>query len=430
MNIVMMTNTYKPIIGGLERSVEAFTEYYRKKDHQVLIVTPEHQEALGHEEGVIRVPAIQHFNGTDFSVELPIHFTLLKELDQWKPDIIHSHHPFLIGDTALRASERYQIPIVFTHHTLFEQYTHYVPVKARALKDFVVGLAVGYANLCDHVFAPSESIRDLIKERGIIKPVSVVPTGIETEKFLKGDGEGFREKYGIRNDCFLCGTVGRVAKEKNTDFLMHAIARFLKDNDRAEFVVVGQGDALKGMSNYFDREGLSERFHTTGSLQDQELVDAYHAMDVFVFASHSETQGLVLIEAMACGVPVVAVDAPGVREVCEERVNGRLISRDNEKDFCEALNWMANLDKDIYLKMKSLTRQKAEEFTQKKVAEKALAIYEELILRKYKEKPLDDNPWSRAVGMIKAELKLLQTYSQVSQEAIKKNGQKENHFQG
>ncbi|MBS1220006.1 MAG: glycosyltransferase, partial [Proteobacteria bacterium] len=162
MNIVMLTNTFTPHVGGVARSVESFAEEYRKRGHRVLVVAPEFSDMPLEEVDVVRVPAIQNFNASDFSVALPVPSRLAETLDDFRPDIVHSQHPFLLGMTAVRIARYRQLPLVFTHHTLYEQYTHYVPGDSPALKRFVIELATRYANLCDQVFAPSESIRDLL----------------------------------------------------------------------------------------------------------------------------------------------------------------------------------------------------------------------------------------------------------------------------
>ena len=165
MNILLMTNTYKPLVGGLEKSVINFSEEFRALGHRVVIVCPDYPD-MKPEEDVIRVPAIQQFNGSDFSVQLPIQGTLTEALGDFKPDIVHSQHPFLIGDTALKIASKFNVPLVFTHHTLYEQNVHYVPGNEESLKRFVIELSTGYANLADHVFAPSESVMLMMKERG------------------------------------------------------------------------------------------------------------------------------------------------------------------------------------------------------------------------------------------------------------------------
>ena len=399
MRIVMMTNTYKPIIGGLERSVEIFSREYRKRGHDVIIVTPEHKGAPEKEEGVFRVPAIQNFNGTDFPVELPIHLELLKELDEFQPEIVHTHHPFFIGDTALRVSERYETPLVFTHHTLYEEYTHYVPLKAKGLKEFVINLATEYANLCDYVFAPSQSIASLMKDRGVKTEIEVVPTGIYAEEFSKGDGRKFREKLGINKEDFVVGTVGRMAPEKNIEFLTEAIKDFLNLKKQAHFLVVGSGKSLEFIKETFEREGLNDRLHCPGSLKGQELIDAYHSMDAFAFASHSETQGLVLLEAM-------------------DRVNGRLIERDDKKAFCDSLGWVFDLPDDLRLKEKTMAKKKADEFSVMHFVAKALKIYEALLQNKYAPRSLGDNPWLDTLKLIRSEIKLAKTFTKATAAAL------------
>ncbi len=420
MRIVMATNTYKPITGGLEKSVSVFSEEYRKRGHQVLIVTPEHKDAPEKEKDVFRLAAIQNFNGTDFSVELPVHFNLTKKLDEFRPDIIHAHHPFLVGDTALRIAEKYKIPLVFTHHTLYEEYTHYVPFNAKGLKKFVINLASEYANLSDHVFVPSESIFNLIESRGVRTKKDVIPTGVYIDEFAEGKGSRCRERFEIKKDVFLIGTVGRVAPEKNIEFLTDAVTDFLKKERKAGFLVVGEGDSLELIKERFKQENLSERLYCAGILSGRDLVDAYHALDVFAFASHSETQGLVLIEAMAAGVPVVAVDAPGVREVVEEKMNGRLLEADYQEEFSEALEWVYNLSEEAKKKLKKAAKSKAEEFSVSGSVDRALGIYEELIGKKQDRHCPSKEPWAEILSSIKAEMKLAKGFAEATRKTLQK----------
>ena len=194
MNILMMTNTYTPLVGGLEKSVETFTKEYRKRGHKTIVVAPRFEGSPENEEDVIRIPAIQNINGTDFSVKLPVPGVLTEALGNFKPDIVHSHHPFLVGSTALRVAYKNNAPLVFTHHTIFEQNTHYLPAgDTDVMKRFVVTLSTGYANLADQVFAPSQSVVNMIRERGVETPIEVVPTGIDVDHFSKGDGQAVRQ---------------------------------------------------------------------------------------------------------------------------------------------------------------------------------------------------------------------------------------------
>ena len=155
MNVVMMTNTFTPFVGGVSRSVAYFTQELREMGHRVIIVAPAFDDMPEVEEDVIRIPAIQHFNGSDFSVVLPIPGFLLAKLENVKPDIVHAHHPHLLGGAAVRLAGAFECPLVFTYHTMYEQYLHYVPAHAKKLRQFVTNLVTGYCNLCDFIIAPS-----------------------------------------------------------------------------------------------------------------------------------------------------------------------------------------------------------------------------------------------------------------------------------
>lgn len=218
MNIVMLTNTYLPHVGGVAHSVAAFSEEYRRRGHNVLIVAPEFPEKIAGEKNVVRIHAIQNFNGSDFSVALPFSPDLSDRLDQFKPDIVHAHHPFLLGMTALRVARQRELPLVFTHHTLYEHYTHYVPADSQVLKRFVVELATRYANLASLVLAPSHSIVKLLRERGVQTPIAEVPTGVQLEDYNNGDGSKVRRRLDIPESAFVVGHLGRFGQEKTCAF--------------------------------------------------------------------------------------------------------------------------------------------------------------------------------------------------------------------
>ncbi|MFO7715055.1 glycosyltransferase [Desulfosarcina sp.] len=343
MKICMFTNTYLPHVGGVARSVSFFSQDLRDAGHRVLVVAPTFAGCEKHdrdEAEVFRVPAIQKFNGSDFSVRIPSPFLVDEKIDLFEPDVIHSHHPYLLGDAALRAARRRQLPLIFTHHTLYEEYTHYIARNPENMKRFAAFLSTNYADMCDRVVAPSQSIRHLVRKRGVTVPVTVIPTGVDTSFFSKGSGESFREKHGIPQDSFVIGHLGRLAPEKNLDYLATAAAQTIEKKSDVYFLVVGEGLSRQTILQTFAESGLQKRLILAGTATGQTLANAYHAMNIFAFASHSETQGMVLTEAMAAGVPVIALDASGVREVVEDGLNGRLLdSQSSERQFAEMLTW-------------------------------------------------------------------------------------------
>ncbi len=328
MKICHFTNTFLPHVGGVARAVQTILEDQLKARHKVLVVAPEFTEGVAPvqiERHVERISALTHFNQTDFSVRIPFAATLSTRLADFDTEIIHTHHPFLLGDTALREAASRQVPIVFTHHTLYENYTHYLPLESEAAGEFAADIATRFANRCDAVVAPSESVRDLIVSRGVTVPVHVIPTGIDTQKIATGNAARARKRWKLPADALVIGHLGRLAEEKNLGFLSDAIAKALLKKTDARALIVGDGPSRKDMEATFAKAGVQDRVVFTGKLSGQPLLDAYAAMTLFAFASTSETQGLVLAEAMAAGNPVIALDASGVREVVNDRRNGRLL---------------------------------------------------------------------------------------------------------
>jgi len=381
MKICMMTNTYLPHVGGVARSTSTFAEEYRKLKHKVLVVAPEFEgkPLSKHAESIVeRVPAIQNFNGSDFSVRLPLAAGLSDRLDAFNADIIHAHHPFLLGDTALRVGANKNVPVIFTHHTRYEDYTHYVPFDSPTLKEIAINLSTEFANLCDGVIAPSESIAKLIKKRGVKTPIAVVPTGIDVKGFAAGKGMRFRKKYKIPADAFVVGHVGRLAPEKNLGYLTKAVALFLQGSPSSRFLVVGGGPSEDEMKEICAAHGVASQLVLAGKHTGRTLHDAYGAMDVFVFASFSETQGMVLAEAMAAGLPAVALDASGVREVVRNGGNGFLLpAKTPVKAFARHI---ARLQAEPGLRKTFVraARATANEFSQEHCARLAIKFYEKI----------------------------------------------------
>ncbi len=403
----MVTNTYTPIIGGVERSIISFTNEFRKLGHDVLILAPEFNDMPKNEKDIIRVSALRRFNGSDFSVRIPIPAEVDKALKNFKPDIVHSNHPFLLGDTALRIANKYHVPLVFTHHTKYEDYTHYVPGDSKAMKKFIVELSTGYGQLADHVFAPSQSIADLIKIRGVTTTTTVVPTGVDYDHFSKGDSDKFRQEYNLTFNDFVVGHVGRLAPEKNLMFLCKSTVDFLKQHQNARFLVVGKGPLEETIAEIFKNEHLSDQLLMTGVLEGQSLIDAYHAMDVFAFSSLTETQGMVLTEAMAASVPVVAINASGVREVLRDKINGRMLPDQSEESFVEGLNWIYDRPEEEKEKLRDESRKTAQELSIEHTAHKALNVYTSLIKKDFVYTDVENSSWAQAMDRLKTEWDLM-----------------------
>ena len=440
LNIVMFTNTFTPHVGGVARSVEGFAQQYRKLGHRVLIVAPEFEHTPSDEIDVLRVPALQKFNGSDFSVALPVSGLLSRKLDEFQPHIIHAHHPFLLGMTAMRIARYRNLPLVFTQHTLYEKYTHYVPGDSPKMQQFSIELATHYANLADRVFAPSESVATLLRQRGVNSKINVVPTGVKISQFENGNGERFRKAMNIPKKAFVVGHLGRLAAEKNLPFLSETVAQFIasstlknafkntannpkgkKHSREVHFLLIGKGPSENHIRTTFQRAGITKRLHVAGILNPRQLADAYDAMDVFAFASKSETQGMVLTEAMACGVPVVALDASGVKEVVIDTINGRLLQRENAAAFAAGLKWVADQPPLRRLSLSLAARKTAREFSMSNTANLALQHYQDLCHQRSPEQTKNYRHLTQLLELIKIEWAIIEGFANAASHSIVTN---------
>lgn len=382
MRIAHFTNTFLPHVGGVARAVQTLLEDQRRARHRVLVVAPEFAKGaapLRIERSVVRIPAFTNFNDSDFSVRIPFAATLSQRLADFRTDLIHAHHPFLLGDTALREAASRQVPIIFTHHTLYENYVHYLPVETDGAAEFAAEVATRFANRCTAVIAPSASVRDLIVSRGVTVPVHVIPTGIDVKKISSGKGARARQRWDIPTDAPIIGHLGRLAEEKNLTYLSEAISRTLRALPQARALIVGDGPTREEMTSIFSKAGQADRVVFTGKLTGSALRDACAAMTVFAFSSQSETQGLVLAEAMASGAPVIALDASGVREVVREKVNGRMLPSDAPVEtFARALT-AALKNPETLRRWSQKARETAETFDRSHTTRTLLALYEKLV---------------------------------------------------
>ncbi len=416
MKILMMTNTYAPIVGGLEKSIQVFSEQFRLKGHEVKIVAPEFEKMPAHEKDVVRVPSIEKFVGTDFSLGLPLPEILEDLIQKFKPDIVHSHHPFLMGDLALRVCGQYKIPLVFTYHTMFEHYSNF-GLDHQTMQKFVVEIANGYANMVNQVIVPSESVGRVLVERKIHTPIAVVPTGLDVGYFASADKK-FRSQFKIPQKVFVVGHVGRLSPEKNLMFLTEAVAEFLAQHKAAHFLIVGGGPCEREMKKMLRTKEVLQRVHFTGVQKGKNLVEAYHAMDVFAFASKSETQGMVVTEAMAAGLPVVALDAPGVREVVVDKKNGRLLAEESRKNFAAALSWSLSRTAPRWNLIKKQALETAHEFSLEACAKKALKVYEAVCKEQNVPSEEKRSAWRALGGRFKTELGLLLNLGKAAGSAV------------
>jgi glycosyltransferase involved in cell wall biosynthesis len=254
-------------------------------------------------------------------------------------DLVHIHTPFLAHYAGVRFARRARLPCVATYHTFFEEYLHhYLPVLPHPLARFAArAFTRAQCAQVSALIAPSEPMRAVLADYGVTTPIHVLPTGLPADRFRDGDGAAFRAREGIAAERPLVTYVGRVAHEKNIAFLLEMFTQVLRVVPQAVLVIAGEGPARAALAARVHALGLDASVHFAGYLpRERELLDCYAAADVFVFASRTETQGLVLLEAMAQGAPVVSTAELGTRSVLTPS-SGALVVPEERGAFATAV---------------------------------------------------------------------------------------------
>lgn len=398
MRIAMLTNNYKPFVGGVPISIERLSKSLRSLGHEVYIFAPTYDNQCD-EEFVIRYKSLK--GKISGRVVLPNIFDMEieKKFKALKFDIIHVHHPMLLGNIAQYLGKKYNIPVVYTYHTRYEEYLHFLKpfelLESRGDKigdkilnyskeKFVPNRIRNFVNRCDLVFAPTETMKEYLLRSGAESKVEILPTGLEDEYFnenKKGSRE-VRNKY-IRDNKYLFCTVSRLSKEKNLHFFIDGLLELKnKIGDCFNTVVIGDGPLKKELEERVQRLGLHNNVTFIGKVDNKKIKEYYGACDLFLFSSKSETQGIVLLEAMASKLPVVAVKASGVMDVVENGVNGYMTTG-NEEDWANRI-WDIIMNNNLRLKFKDGAFRTSKEYSDSKIAKLALHYYEEVILECYR----------------------------------------------
>lgn len=337
MRVVMFTNSYKPSISGVVTSMTTFRRGLVEAGHDVFVIAPDYEDYVDEEPFIFRFPALDLPWQIDFSLALPIKNLLEPTIRGLKPTIIHSQHPVLMGDLAVAFARDLKIPLVFTFHTQYDRYVeHYIPLAPSLAGRLMDEVIQRYLNRCDHIIVPSESIRTKVEiEYRVDKPVSVVPTPVDLSMFEAGEKAELRSSLDWTGQRVLL-YVGRIAKEKRLDLLLEAFALISKDEARARLVLVGRGPYMESLRGKSYKMGLSDKVTFAGGIPHEEVPRYMAAADLFVFTSTTDTQGLVLIEAMASGTPVVAVSAPGPVDLLQS--GGGVLTEDTPQAFADAVS--------------------------------------------------------------------------------------------
>lgn len=381
MKILFISDVYFPRVNGVSTSIATFRHELHRLGHSTHLLAPDYGVLSENETNITRIPARPiPFDPEDRFMSYSAAMQQLDRLRAENYDIIHVQTPFVAHYLGTRLAGLLGIPCIETYHTFFEEYLHhYVPLAPRPLTRFIAQrFSRHQGNSLSGMVIPSRPMADVLKSYGITTPAEVIATGIKPDSFAAANGAAFRQKYHIAKDRPVLLYLGRVAHEKNIDFLLDMLPQVRVAIPDILLLIAGEGPARKHLESRVHDEGLAANTMFIGYLdRNTELNGCYAAADIFVFASRTETQGLVLLEAMAQGTPVVSTAELGTRDVLKEG-QGVWIAQEDIADFCAKIISMQS-DATARKALGNAGRIYAQGWSSTSQAEKLLSFYRSLL---------------------------------------------------
>ncbi len=363
---------------GVVVSVSSFARMLAEMGHQVTIFTAHHPDQHGLEDGVFRFPSVTFPTRARYPIAIPIAPGDARDLLQRERfDVIHSHSLMLMGLVAQIYHRRLHIPLVFTYHTLIEEYAHYIPLPQALVRHRAIDISRDYSNTADHVVTPASHVAERLRRYQVTTPITVIPTGIELDLIDAVPPSDIRASYDIPPAVPLLAYVGRIAREKNIPRLLGAFRLILRHEPDAHLLLLGGGPLEEEVRALANELGIAHRLRLSGSIPREEVIQGIRAADIFVFASRTETQGLVIGEAMACAVPVVAVASEASCELIAQEDEG-LLTADEDASFAEAIVTLLD-DASLRRQMGRRARVRAESLSAQRCTERLVDVYQQVI---------------------------------------------------
>lgn len=379
MRICIFSESYEPLLNGVAVSVGVLVKQFRAMGHEVYVVASACPGYHDSDPNVFRVPAIRTWIDPGYPVPIPYFSRVLEKLRTLQLDIVHTQTPWMLGWLGLRVAERKGIPIVSTNHTQYTEYVHYFPLAPKATKQrFIVGLMRRYYNRCNGVIVPSAYVREKLRMFGVHAPMHVIPTGNELDVGKKAEERLLvRRQLGIPEEARVLIYVGRLAREKNLELLLKAFDSLANDAPDLYLLIVGSGPWEKQTRRFASSLDAASRVIFTGLVGREKVSAYYSAGDIFTFPSTTETQGLVLCEALGAGLPCVAVRAGGSPEMLVEWEDS-LLSENDVNDFASKIRLLLT-DSALYSRMSSNAVVNAARFSTAVMAQRVLQVYEAVL---------------------------------------------------
>jgi len=391
VRILFITDVFFPRVNGVSTSLQTFWRELKYLGHEVTIIAPEYGQQARRAPSLIRVPArVVMFDPEDRMMHRRRILDLSGELRRQNFDLIHIQTPFVAHYAGVSLARHLSMPRIETYHTFFEEYLfHYIPFLPKPWLRFAARrFSRAQCNEVDAVVVPSTAMREVLTDYGVRTHMEILPTGIQLEQFAGGNGERFRALHNIPQTRPLLLHVGRVAFEKNISFLLRMVKQVRATVADVLFVIAGEGPALQSMRREARDLGLADNVLFVGNMnRESTLLDCYRAANVKVFASRTETQGLVLLEAMALGVPVVSTAIMGTKDVLQPGCGAEVVAED-EQEFAAAVVRVLG-DSALAARLSAAGKDYVKSWSALVMARRMVDLYQRVVAD-YKARPLTD----------------------------------------
>jgi len=376
LRIAVFSDSARPILNGVSVSIASLIEELRDRGHSVHLFTAAHFGYRDPDPNTHRFAAVHTPWARGYPLAVPPFYPLLRQFRRQPFDLIHTHTPWTLGFVGLRWAESHGIPIVSTYHTQYDKYTHYVPfLPKRYVRYRIAKHTHYYYNRVGHVIVPSEAARRWLQRHSVHQPISIIPTGTPVPQVLSRTE--IRSRLGIRPETKVMLYVGRIAREKNMNVLIEAAGEAMTEDARIVLWLVGDGPYREACVQQVRALGIGDRVRFVGFVP-REDVDAYYAAaDLFVFASLTETQGLVVAEAMSYGLPAVVVHGGGAGAPIRDGENGYLVRNDPGVFALQATRILR--DDALHARLSAEARQTPRQYGTAGMADRVLDVYCEVL---------------------------------------------------
>jgi glycosyltransferase involved in cell wall biosynthesis len=390
MRIAFFTNCYKPLVNGVVTSISSLKEAYERKGHEVYIFAPKVEDYIDQDKNVFRYRSVNLISKVNYPLPIPLSFRAKKVIVEFNPDIIHFHHPFLLSSSAIMYAKKLGIPKILTIHTQYEQYAYYIYlIPERVTQEAIKMIISNLAYKTDCITTPSASMKELIEGYGIKNRIEVIPNAIHLISFREDDElkrTEIKKKYHLKADDKIILFVGRIASEKSIDKIIKALAIIKRRSiGKEKLLIVGNGPAMDELKQLTRTLKLEEDVIFAGTVSYEEIQHYYKMAYVFTITSTTETFGIVTIEALASGVPVLAIKAPGAVDILTDGLDGLLVDNDTRK-FADALEKIIRKP-ELRGKLSKGALKTSEKYSIDTISERMLNLYREVIkIKKSKTK--------------------------------------------